>query len=256
MYLVIGPGGMAAFAYLGALSAIGLDSVEEVAGSSAGSIIAMLVCAGKTLDEIHEFMFGANLKELSKFSIVSFLKNYGLILHDPIKKLMRDFCGDLKFKDLKKKLYISCYCMNRMETEYFSVDNLPDMSVIDAVSMSMTVPFLFESCVYRGMTYIDGGTHEHVPSLVFLNKDPKDVVILKLEKHTVYTPEIKSIKAFIACLVNVVVHSSVSYKTLSREIVLHIEGVNIFDFSMSYEDKMKLYVQGYQTALIHLGSFK
>ena len=256
MHLVIGPGAMGVFAFFGALSAIGLDTVEEISGSSAGAILGLLVCSGKTLDEIRDFMFDVDFKSLTKVNIMSLIKNFGLISHAPIKKLLRDFCGDPKFRDLKKKLYVSSYCLNRMETEYFSADNTPDMSVIDAVSMSMSVPFLFESCRHNSCTYIDGGLREHVPTLAFLHKDPKDVLVLKFEKHKTMTPEIKSMKDFIMCLVNVAVESSVANQCFSSEICINIEGVDIFDFSMSCEEKMKLYANGYQTALIHLGSFK
>jgi predicted acylesterase/phospholipase RssA len=130
------------------------------------------------------------------------------------------------------------------------------MSVVDAVCMSMSVPFLFESCRHNSCTYIDGGLREAVPALAFLNKDPKDVLVLKFEKHKTLTPEIKSVKDFILCLVNVAVESSVAYQSFSKEISLDMEGFDMFDFTMSYEDKMKLYIKGYQTALIHLGSFK
>lgn len=256
MHLVIGPGAMGLYAYFGALSAIGLDTVEEVSGSSAGAILGLFVCSGKTLDEIHNFMFEVDLKSLTKVNIMSLIKNFGLISHAPIKKLLRDFCGDPKFIDLPKKLHVSAYCLNRMETEYFSVDNVPDMSVVDAVCMSMSVPFLFESCRHNLCTYIDGGLREHLPTLAFLHKDPKDVLVIKFEKHKTLTPEIKSMKDFIMCLVNVAVESSVANQCLSSEICISIEGIDIFDFSMSYEEKMKLYVKGYQTALIHLGSFK
>lgn len=256
MYLVIGPGAMGGFAYFGALSAIGLDNIDEVAGCSVGAVLAFLVCTGKTLEELHEFMFNVDFKALTKVNILSLIKNYGLVPHEPIKKLLRDFCGDPTFKDLKKKLYVTSFCLNKMETEYFSVDNSPDMSVVDAVCMSMSVPLLFESCKYKTCTYIDGAMGEHVPMLAFLHKDHKDVLIIRSERHKKHAPEIKTIKEFIMCLVSVVVESAVSYRSFSREVLIDIEGVDIFNFSMSYEDKMKLYLIGYQTTLSHLGSFK
>ena len=256
MHLVIGSGAMGIYAYLGALSAIELDTVDEVAGCSAGSILGLFVCCGKTLDEIRDFMFGIDLKELTKLDIVSLITNFGLISHAPIKKLLKDFCGDPTFKELSKKLYVTSYCLNKMDTEYFSVDNSPDMSVIDAVCMSISIPFLFETAKYKEYTYLDGATKECVPMLAFLHKDPKDVLILKLEKHIKHKPEIKNLKDFVMCLINVATESAVVYKSFSREIILDVSNVDIFDFFMNEEGKMKLYVQGYHTTLSHLGSFK
>jgi predicted acylesterase/phospholipase RssA len=256
MYVVIGPGAMGTFAYFGALSALGLDRVDEVSGCSAGAILGLLICTGKTIEEIRDFIFNVNIKELTKVNILSLINNFGFISHGPIKKLLKEFCGDPTFKDLSKKLYVTSYCLNKMETEYFSVDNSPDMSVVDAVCMSMSVPFLFESVKYNTYRYVDGATCEHYPMLAFLHKDPKDVLIIRLERHKKCIPEIKNIKEFIMCLVNIASESPLAYKSFSREITIDIIGVNIFDFLMSDDDKMKLYVIGYQTALSHLGSFK
>ena len=58
------------------------------------------------------------------------------------------------------------------------------------------------------------------------------------------------------CLINVATESAISYKSFSREIILDVSNVDIFDFFMNEEGKMKLYVQGYHTTLSHLGSFK
>jgi NTE family protein len=256
MHLVLGPGAMGLYAYLGAISAINTDDVEEVSGCSAGSILGLFLCCGKTLDEIRDFVFGVDLKELSKVNIVSLIKNFGLISHTPIKKVLRQFVGDPKFKDLKKKLYVTSYCINKMETEYFSADNSPDMSVVDAVSMSMSVPFLFETIKYRDYTYVDGSVRECTPMLAFLHKDPKDVLVIKLEKNKHYVQEIKNLKDFVMCLVNIATESTITYSSLSKEISLDVSGFDVFDFSMSEEAKMKMYLQGYQTTLSHLGSFR
>jgi hypothetical protein len=256
MHLVIGPGAMGIYAYLGALAAIGLDAVEEVSGSSAGSVLGLLVCCGKTADEIHDFMFGIDLKELTKPSIASLITNFGLIAHEPIKKLLRGFCGDPTFKDLKKKLYVTSYCLNKMETEYFSVDTAPDMHVIDAVCMSISIPFLLETARYKEYTYLDGGTREFTPSLAFLHKDPNDVLVLGIERHHKHVQEIKNLKDFIRRLVNVATESAPYYKSFSREISLDVSDVDTLNFLMNEDEKMKLYVRGYQTTLSHLGSFK
>ena len=248
MHLILAPGAMGIFAYLGALSAMGLESIEEVAGASAGSLLGFFICCGKTLDEIHDFLFGIDLVSLTKMNIYSFFINFGFISHEPFRKVLKDFCGDPTFKDLKKKLYVTAYCLNTMETEYFSVDSHPDMSVIDAVCMSMSVPVLFESVKYKGFTYVDGGACENFPMLAFLNKDPKDVVIIRFEKHKKFIPEITNIKDFVSTLINFVISSQSVYVSPSKTILVDIEGVDIFNFSMDVDDKMKLYVKGYQAA--------
>jgi len=254
MYLVIGPAAMGIYSFIGSLSLIDLNKVEEVSGSSAGAILGFFICLGKTHEEIREFCLNLNLTELSKMSITTFITKFGLISHEPIKKKFKEFCGgDPTFSDLPKKLYVTSFCVNKFETEYFSADTSPYMSVIDAVCMSISVPFLFESIKYNKFTYLDGGTFENVPSLAFLNKDPKDVLVLSLEINKKHLPEIKTIRDFINSVIHVAVNNRISCNTQYKEVRFDIGDVNIFDFSMSDDDKLKLYFLGYQIALTQLG---
>ena len=73
MYLVIGSGGMAIYSFLGSLSVIGVDKVDEVSGASAGALLGLLVCTGKTIEEITDFCLHVDLKELSSLNITSFI---------------------------------------------------------------------------------------------------------------------------------------------------------------------------------------
>lgn len=256
MYLVIGPAAMGIYAFIGCLSALDLNKIEEVSGSSAGAILGLFICLGKTIDEILDFCLHVNLAELTKMNLLSLVTKFGLISHDPVKKVLKDFCGDPTFKNLKKKLYITSFCVNRSETEYFSVDTCPDMSVIDAVCMSMSVPFLFETIKYKTFTYLDGGTFELVPTMAFLHKDPKDVVVLRLIINKNYIPEIKSIRDFINSIIQLAVNNKVYEKSLYKEIHIDLGPVNVFNFLMDLDDKLKLHLIGYQSALTHLGSAK
>ena len=253
MYLVIGPAAMGIYAFIGSLTVLDLNKIEEVSGSSAGSILGLFICMGKTVEEILDFCLHVNLKELTTMNLLTLITKFGLISHDPIKKVLTNFCGNPTFKELKKKLYVTSFCINRSETEYFSVDTYPDMSVIDAVCMSMTVPFLFETIKYNSFTYLDGGTLELVPSMAFINKDPKNVVVLRLLINKNYVPEIKTIKDFINGVIQLAVNSKSMEKTIYKEIHVDIGLVNIFNFLMEEDDKLKLYLLGYQTALTQLG---
>ena len=252
-YLVIGPSAMGIFAFLGSLSVIDLDAIEEVSGASAGSVLGLFICLGKTAEEILEILMGIDFKILSTMNLVSLINNFGLISLEPIKKVLKELCGDPTFRQLSKKLYITSFCVNKTETEYFSIDTTPDMSVIDAISMSISVPFLFESVKYNNLTYIDGGIVESIPMMAFLNKDQDDVLILQLEQNKIHIPEIKTLKNFINGIVQMTVYNRIVYKTFSKIINFDLGTIDVFDFLMSYDDKLKLYVLGYQTALIHLG---
>jgi NTE family protein len=253
MYLVIGPAAMGIYSFIGSLKVLDLNKIKEVSGSSAGAILGLFICSGKTIEEILEFCLHVDLKELTKMNLTSLITGFGLISHTPIKKVLREFCGDLKFRDLSKKLHVTSFCVNKSTTEYFSVDTSPDMSVIDAVCMSMTVPFLFETIKHNNFTYLDGGTCEIVPTMSFINKDPSEVVVLRLQINKVCIPEIKSIRDFIGGLIQLAVNNRTMEKTCYKEICIDLGTMNIFDFLMDLEGKLKLYLLGHQTTLTQLG---
>ena len=91
MYLVIGPAAMGIYAFIGSLTVLDLNKIEEVSGSSAGSILGLFICMGKTVDEILDFCLHVNLKELTTMNLLSLITKFGLISHDPIKKVLTNF---------------------------------------------------------------------------------------------------------------------------------------------------------------------
>ena len=242
-YLVLGPSAMGYFALLGGLSDINLSQLEEVSGSSAGAILGLFLCLGKSIQEIIEFSLDLDLKELTKINLRSVMTKFGLIKHDPIKEKLIQFCGEPKFRDLPKKLYVTAFCVNKSETEYFSIDTTPDMSVIDAISMSISVPFLFESVNYRGLTYVDGGTTEALPTLSFLNKNPDEVLALQLETETQSIDEIKTVREFVFKFSMGLIKNTESFNRF-KTIKINVGAVNIFNFLMELEDKLKLFYVG------------
>ena len=182
-YLVIGPGALAFYALLGYITKIEdkLIEVEEISGSSSGAILAFFLLSGKSLKEIFDLTINVNAEELTKVDLKTFINSFGFINHELIKqKLVELWGGNPTFKELPKKLYVSAYCLNTLEVEYFSRDTHPDMYVIDAVCASMSIPIIFMPYEYNGKKYIDGSTTEDLPVLPFLHKNFSDLLCVKI----------------------------------------------------------------------------
>jgi predicted acylesterase/phospholipase RssA len=242
-YLILGPGGMGYFAMLGAYTKMyeELSDVHSISGASAGALLALFIAIGKSPQEIYDLSFDVNIKELVKYNIKSFLDNYGLIDHSQIREKLISICEwEPTFDDLDLDLYIAAFNVNDSKTEYFSKQTHPDMSVIDAVCMSISVPFLFSSVKYRGKVYIDGGTMECYPAPPFLNKNPNEVLVLRIITNPVST-EIKGFKSFVDALVRSTLKNRASYDKMFPTVTLDLSDYNIFDFNLSEEDKLKLF---------------
>ena len=50
-----------------------------------------------------------------------------------------------------------------METVYFNHINTPDCQVVDAILMSISIPFLFTPFKYENKLYLDGGLTNNYP---------------------------------------------------------------------------------------------
>lgn len=242
-HLVIGPGGMGFFALLGAYGNLEhqLVSLKEISGSSAGAILALFLGMGMSSQEILDASLDVNIKELAKYNIKSFVDKYGLIEHSQIKETLVTICqGDPTFAELKKKIYIAAFNLNHGKTIYFSKDTHPNMSVIDTVCMSISVPFLFSSFQWNEELYIDGGTMESYPAAPFLHKPKHKVLVIKLITSNSYT-KITSLKDFVNSLIHFTLKNRQSYDDMFRVLTLDTSHINIFDFNMSNDDKLKLF---------------
>ena len=249
-YLVLGPASMGIYSLIGSLKALEskLIDVKEISGSSAGSILALLLALGMSVDEILEVSLSLNIPDFVKLRIGSFFNKFGFVDLGPIREKLVEVCGcDPTFDELEMKIYVSAYCLNSSSTEYFSKDTHPNMKVIDAVCMSMAIPLIFACGRYGGKTYIDGGTQEQYPMTPFLGKKPHEVTCIKLKMDRVYQEEINNPRQFVESLIRSSLTNRTEYSKYTKIFEINVGDTNIFDFSMSYEEKVRLYNIGYST---------
>jgi predicted acylesterase/phospholipase RssA len=247
-YLILGPASMGIYSMIGTLKVLEnkLVDVKEISGSSAGSILALFLALGMSVDEIADIALSLNIPEFVKLRIGSFFNKFGFVDLEPIRDKLVDICGsDPTFEELDMKIYVSAYCLNSSTTEYFSRDTHPNMKVIDAVCMSIAIPLIFSCGKYDGKTYVDGGTQEEYPMNPFLDKKPHEITCVKLKIEKVYRDEIETPKQYIESLIRSSISNRINYDKNIQMIEINVGDTNIFDFSMSYEEKLRLYNIGY-----------
>ena len=250
-YLVIGPGAMSGFSMLGYLKTIepSLVNVKEYSGASAGAILILFLALGFDIDQIVKKLADLEGNKLVKLNLKCFMNKYGLVDLKPIReKFVELFESDLTFSDIEKKIYISAFCVNTSKTVYFSKDTHPDMKVIDALCMSIAIPFIFSSYRYDGMVYVDGGTLETLPTAPFLDKRPDKVLCIRMKMETEFIEDIKSPKQFAEALISSTLNNRQTCELKNSKVVdIDIGQVDVFNFNMSYEEKMKLYLTGLES---------
>jgi len=143
-----------------------------------------------------------------------------------------------------KKFHVATYCINKSQTEYFSVDNYPNVCVLDAICMSISIPFLFSPFKYNEFHYIDGGTIESIPFTPFLDKKQEDILCICVETFYKTLEEIKDFKSYTFSFIKSMRNSMSTTNIVKNVIEIDLSFYNIYDFSMDMETKIKIFLLG------------
>ncbi len=203
--LVLEGGGIRGLAYPGALQVLEeqgiLDSIHNVAGSSAGAIAGIMIALNYSSHEIDSVLHSIKIQEFNdgRFfigKIKRVTKEYGVHkgekLSDWIGNLIKYKTGheDITFRGLyelhlKDRAFKNFYCtgtnISKQELEIFSWENWPDMKLKTAVHISSCIPFYFvpiaideqgnevfiEKDSIKHDLYVDGGMLCNYPISIF-----------------------------------------------------------------------------------------
>ncbi len=202
--LVFKGGGVRGIAYMGALELLeekgALDGIERVAGTSSGAIAATLLCFRKNIADTLNLFNTLDLSKVPQRSIkgsgrniillknsanyTRLFENYGWYssqyFHTWLGDVIAEECRGnrratfMDFKDFGyRDLYVVASNLSKHRAEIFSVDATPDVAVVDAVRMSMSIPLYFEALRFDGKRfgagdyYVDGGLYNNYPIHLF-----------------------------------------------------------------------------------------
>lgn len=161
-----------------------LESNFDVSGTSAGSILAFLVCLGYSATEIAEvIMTFIKKKELSGLLRINFfdLDRRGGCLADLtdmwnlIDRLCRTKCGGIGLDKMtfgmlrsrcSRRLCIMATSVCKSRSVMFESATDPNMLVREAMEMSTRVPMIFTPFEYRNEMFLDGCIAENLNHLL------------------------------------------------------------------------------------------
>jgi predicted patatin/cPLA2 family phospholipase len=178
------------------------------------------------------------------------------------------------FKDLYDlngaRLYICAVNVTKMKPVYFSVDNFPDMHIIDAINMSCNIPFIFKKIEFQGDYYVDGGLSVNVPlDIVYHNKlqyslssHYEDKVLCVVTAGTIsiknnfeHLPKIQNELDYLYKIIVIPVNSLTNFTTTAYSDVssvsimkMHLNNVPLITNSLTKPKKMEIFKQGYNFA--------
>lgn len=186
-YLAFEGGGTRTFSYVGALQILNklklLDNIKGTAGTSAGSLFALFLNIGLTVEQIVEIVYSTNWDIILKGGndyivsrIIRFIIYYGEYngnyIENTIKKLLIKYVGkDMTFLELynynNKDLIVIASNITKGKPIFFSHKTTPHIKVSLAMRASMACPFIYCPVKINGDLYNDGGYLIDYPYLSF-----------------------------------------------------------------------------------------
>ena len=182
-------GGIKAFAHIGALKALEEKNLkfDMVAGTSSGSIVAILYALGYSSDEMYEIL-KTYIKKVKYIDITNIFKiiiglittrkivgdglNSGGFLTKAMLEISQQ--NDIKYiNEIKMPLVIPAVNLRSGELIVFSskqirgnisdkIKYITNVPIDVAVRSSCSFPGVFSPCIYQNMQLIDGGVRENV----------------------------------------------------------------------------------------------
>jgi hypothetical protein len=246
---------MIIYAFIGALKKLKesgqLDDLEEISCSSSGSIVGMFYLLTKgDVDDMLRISLEVPLSDLAKPDVKSLLDKYGLIDADKFERHMSRLAkkitggSDPTFKELYEwnpvKLHVPTYDLVTNKTVYMSVDTTPNMRVSKAVRRSISIPVIMSPDEYR---YVDGSVAEFSPHVPFLGHT--DVFEIRFRLFAKPKRRAKNLFSYLYDVVYAFLSNRVEYTEFPRLDIYTDETFELFNFSMSTEQKLELYRSGY-----------
>ena len=261
--LVMSGGGVKGIAHVGGLKALSemgiLENIDTFAGTSIGGFIAALVVIGYSYEELYDIISGIDLNKMKKrINFDNLLKLFGLDdgtgMEIVLEKMFKakGFNPGINFLELYNKtgktLIISTSCLNDKKAYYYSHTTFPEMGVIMAIRMSISIPLYFTPVRYKGKTFVDGGCIDNYPIQLF-NHCLDEVIGLYLTDIRDNIEDIKNIEDLLIhimeCLFEGITCNSLKgYEKYSVKISL--KQVSVIDFHIDQLTKKKLFDTGYE----------
>lgn len=265
--LVISGGGTKGLCALGALTHLYESNIivqpKIYAGTSVGAVICFLLTIGYKPSEMYEV-----LEQIDFTKLIHMLEPENILINPcfgfgspkPIMKMIgffvkkKNISETITFKELfdmtNAKLIITGTCLNDSSLKYFSVDTTPNMSIMKALRISISIPFLFTPCTYDGKIWVDGGCMNNFPIDIF-TENLDDVIGVYLDDEYESIEKITDVQEYFFRMFKCV-YRGMNYNKIElyKKYFVHVvvSGYQGLNWNMGSDEKKVLYDVGYACA--------
>ena len=201
--IVISGGAMKVLCSLGCIKYLEekdmLSSIKNFVGTSAGAMICFFLVLGYKSTDINTFL--ANhlsdpvIASLDPSQVLNILNDYGISDGSNFIELMkrilfsRTRLHDITFIELAKmtgkNLVVCVSNLTDEKEEFFCIDSKPNMSVIQALRISCSIPIIFNPVTLDDKIYLDGALYNNFPMNYFKNNNKlHDILGINIAVHS------------------------------------------------------------------------
>ncbi|HEX9019625.1 MAG TPA: patatin-like phospholipase family protein [Nitrospirota bacterium] len=229
--MALSGGAARGLAHIAVLDALELEGVpiHAIAGTSAGSIIGALYCAGMPLSEIKRILLGAKWKDILKFTI----PRRGLISSEGIYRFMEDILPVKKFSSLP--LPFAAVATDLRTGEKIV---LASGSLARAVQASCSLPIIFTPTELNKKALVDGGVASQIPvRTVREHLGVKKVIAVNVNYKALEMEQFDSIVKIAAHLSALWASRNAREEEKLADVVINVDarGIPLYDLSKAKE---------------------
>ncbi|MFT7005564.1 MAG: NTE family protein [Colwellia sp.] len=256
---ILAGGGTRLPAHLGVLQALNKLQIQfdNIVGVSGGSIIASLFASGLSIEEIKEIALTTNYTQFTGFSLFKLIRNGGLSSGDVFEKWVDKHLQGKTFSQMNMKLHLVATDVKSGKPVIFNQDNTPHMKVSEAVRFSMSIPLVFSFKPFGKHLMVDGSilsedalhrnwANDGTPVMCFRLRSEYEYDELETNR---YFPIFDYITLLIRTFMTTISREYINDAFWHNTIVINTGECSGVDFSMTDEQKLRLFDIGYQTAL-------
>ena len=256
--ICLSSGGIKLFLHLGALDYFYeknlLQDVKYYSGCSAGSLVCALLCIGYTPKEILVYMCKNDYVEcFSNISPLCLINKYGLIDTTKAKiylenMIIQKFGYVPTFQELynttNKVLYCATCRINKeyIKKEYLSKYSNPNMSILNGILASCSIPILFSRYEINNDIYIDGAVFDKIPLKPLVKKGLKNIIIISFEIDNKIN-DIDSILGYFKTLTSILIRNELKYKEYEKcHYKIKYDNISQYSFNLTKNDRIKMFI--------------
>ena len=241
-------------------------NIKTICSVSVGSIFSLIYLLKYSYVEMLEEVINKKFEQLKEVRIMNFVSKYGLDSGNNLINWLKDMMNrkninpDITLKEFYDlngvDFQIMATNLNKYCYKKFNYSETPEVKVLDAIRMSIGIPFLFTINEYDGDIHVDGGLIDSYPISIFDNLDNflgfKLINHGEMDTHDVDEP-INDIESYIYHVLSCYMVQKEKRVTTSQEyknctVYIHTEDITqSVNFALTNIEKTRLIDIGYKS---------